>query len=92
MVVAVGLVIFWMVRHQATTWRENSQKSGAGNWMTILSRESFGFDWLNRQVAGRTVQFASVLQKTQTGILSWNVVGILSAFLAILLYLVWSVK
>lgn len=91
MVVAVGLVIFWMVRHQATTWRENSQKLGAGNWMTILSRESFGFDWLNRQVAGRTVQFASVLQKTQTGILSWNVVGILSAFLAILLYLVWSV-
>jgi len=59
-------------------------------WMDILSRESFGFDWLNRQVAAQTVQFASVLQKTQTGILSWNVVGILGALLAVLIFLVWS--
>jgi NADH-quinone oxidoreductase subunit L len=81
--VALGLAIFWLFRKQATAKSES--------WTDILSRESFGFDWLNRQVAERTVQFASVLQKTQTGILSWNVVGILGALLAVLIFLVWSV-
>jgi NADH-quinone oxidoreductase subunit L len=81
-VVALGLGIFWLVRKQATVWGES--------WTDTLSRESFGFDWLNRQVAAQTVRFASVLQKTQTGVLSWNVVGILGAFLAVLIFLVWS--
>jgi NADH-quinone oxidoreductase subunit L len=81
-VVTLGLAVFWMVRRQATGWPET--------WMDILSRESFGFDWLNRQVATRIVQLASVLQKTQTGILSWNVVGILGALLAVLIFLIWS--
>ncbi len=81
-VVALGLVIFWIVRKQATGRTEA--------WTDVLSRESFGFDWLNRQVAGGTVRFASVLQKTQTGVLSWNVVGILAALLAVLIFLVWS--
>ncbi|MBI2330767.1 MAG: hypothetical protein HYU84_01055, partial [Chloroflexi bacterium] len=84
LVVAFGLVIFWMVRNQPTVKNEA--------WMDFLSRESFGFDWLNRQVAARTVQFASVLQKTQTGVLSWNVAGILGALLAVLIFLVWSVR
>ena len=61
-------------------------------WVELLSRESFGFDWLNRQVAERTVGLGSVLQKTQTGILSWNVVGILGALLVVLIFLVWSVR
>ena len=81
-VVALGLVISWMVRKQAAVKRES--------WTNILSRESFGFDWVNRQVAVGTVRFGSVLQKTQTGVLSWNVVGILGAFLAVLIFLVWS--
>jgi len=81
-VVALGLAVFWMVRRQATGRREA--------WTDVLSRESFGFDWLNRQVVARTVQLASVLQKTQTGVLSWNVVGIIGALLAVLIYLVWS--
>jgi NADH:ubiquinone oxidoreductase subunit 5 (subunit L)/multisubunit Na+/H+ antiporter MnhA subunit len=81
-VVALGLAIFWMVRKQAL--------GSSVAWMDALSRESFGFDWLNQQVAARTVQLASVLQKTQTGILSWNVVGILGALLAVLIFLIWS--
>ena len=83
-VIALGLAIFWLLRKQAI--------SGAAAWVDALSRESFGFDWLNRQVAERTVQFGSVLQKTQTGILTWNVVGILGALLAVLIFLVWSVR
>jgi len=81
-VVALGLVIFWMVRKQATSQREA--------WTDVLSRESFGFDWLNRQIVAGTAQLASVLQKTQTGVLSWNVLAIIGALLAVLIYLVWS--
>jgi NADH-quinone oxidoreductase subunit L len=81
-VIALGLGIFCMVRKQAAIRK--------GSWTDILSRESFGFDWLNRQVAAGTVQFASVLQKIQTGVLSWNVVGILGTLLAVLIFLIWS--
>jgi NADH-quinone oxidoreductase subunit L len=81
-VVVFGLALFWMVRKQAAVRKES--------WTDVLSRESFGFDWLNYQLAAKTVQFASLLQKTQTGILSWNVVGILAAFLVVLIFLVWS--
>jgi NADH-quinone oxidoreductase subunit L len=81
-VIALGLAIFWVVRNQAVVRKES--------WTDALSRESFGFDWLNRQVSAGTVRFASVLQKTQTGVLSWNVLGILGAFLAVLIFLIWS--
>ena len=83
-VIALGLAIFWYVR----------QKSAGLSvaWLDVLSRESFGFDWLNRQVATGTLQLGTVLQKTQTGILNWNVVGILGALLAVLIFLVWSVR
>jgi NADH-quinone oxidoreductase subunit L len=80
-VIACGLGIFWLSRKQATGRKEAR--------IDILSHESFGFDWLNRQIAERTIQLGSVLQKTQTGVLSWNVVGILGALLAVLIFLVW---
>lgn len=81
-VVCLGLGIFWMVRKQATARKEAQ--------FDILSRESFGFDWLNRQVTSITFKFATALQKTQTGKLNWNVVGILGALLAVLGFLLWS--
>jgi NADH-quinone oxidoreductase subunit L len=80
-VIALGLGIFWGFRKQAAGQAEA--------WLDIVSRESFGFDWLNRQIAERTIQLGSVLQKTQTGVLSWNIVGILGALLAVLIFLVW---
>ncbi len=83
-VIVLGLGIFWMVRWQAPG------RSVA--WMNVLSRESFGFEWLNRRISSRTVELGSVLQKTQTGILSWNVLGILGALLIVLAFLVWSVR
>jgi NADH-quinone oxidoreductase subunit L len=83
-VITLGLGIFWIVRKQAEGQPEA--------WIDILNRESFGFDWLNHQVVIRTHQFASALQKTQTGVLSWNIVGILGALLVVLVFLVWSVR
>ncbi|MEP7133435.1 MAG: NADH-quinone oxidoreductase subunit L [Chloroflexota bacterium] len=82
MVVCLGLGVFWMVRKQATEEKETR--------FDILSRESFGFDWLNRQITSVIFRFASTLQKTQTGKLNWNVVGILSALLMVLIFLLWS--
>lgn len=83
-VIVLGLGIFWMVRWQAPGL--------SVAWMNVLSRESFGFEWLNRRISSRTVELGSVLQKTQTGILSWNVLGILGALLIVLAFLVWSVR
>ncbi len=83
-VIALGLGIFWMIRWQAAGRKES--------WMDVLSRESFGFEWLNRRVSSWTVELGSVLQRTQTGVLSWNAVGILGALLIVLIFLVWSVK
>jgi NADH-quinone oxidoreductase subunit L len=81
-VVALGLATFWMVRKQTL--------GQPAAWAIALSRESFGFDWLNRQVVLGTNRLASVLQKTQSGVLSWNVVAIIGALLAVLIFLVWS--
>lgn len=87
-VIALGLCVFWMVRKRVL-----SVVAGAESALLLaLSRESFGFDWFNRQVAAGTLQLGAVLQKTQTGVLSWNVVGILGALLAVLIFLVWSVR
>jgi NADH-quinone oxidoreductase subunit L len=80
-VVALGLASFWMARRRAA--------GQPAAWAVALSRESFGFDWLNRQVVTATDSLASTLQKTQTGILSWNVVAIIGVLLAVLIFLVW---
>ena len=82
MVVCLGLGIFWMIKKQAAAGKEAR--------FDILSRESFGFDWLNRQVTSIIFKFATALQETQTGKLNWNVFGILGALLAVLVFLLWS--
>ncbi len=81
-VVALGLGISWMVRKQAA--------GPVPPVLDALSRESFGLDWLNQQVARLTLQSASAVQKTQTGEMNWNVVGIIGALVVVLGILLWS--
>ncbi len=81
-VVMLGLAISWMVRKQAT--------GPVPEALEVLSRESFGLDWLNRQIAKVTLRSASILQKTQTGEMNWNVVGIIGALALVLGILLWS--
>ena len=81
-VVALGLAISWMVRKQAA--------SPAPEALEALSRESFGLDWLNRQISRVTLKSATALQKTQTGEMNWNVVGIIGALVVVLGILFWS--
>ncbi|MBI3176274.1 MAG: NADH-quinone oxidoreductase subunit L [Chloroflexi bacterium] len=81
-VVALGLAISWMVRKQAT--------GPVPAALEALSRESFGLDWLNQQVVKLVSQSAAVVQKTQTGEMNWNVVGIIGALVVVLGILLWS--
>jgi NADH-quinone oxidoreductase subunit L len=81
-VISLGLALGWRVRKQATV--------SPPALVETLSRESFGLDWLNKQIAAGTLRFAALLQKTQTGQLNWNVLGILGALVLVLGILLWS--
>ena len=82
LVVGLGFGISWM--------RMRGFQLFGGSWLNPLVETSFGFDSLNRIIARSVNRFAGQLSLTQTGVLSWNVVGILGAFLAVLIFLVWS--
>jgi hypothetical protein len=47
-----------------------------------------GFEWLNRQVISLTQASASILRKTQTGLLAWNVAGIAGGLILLLVLVV----
>jgi NADH-quinone oxidoreductase subunit L len=81
-VIAIGLVIGWLNKKQATV--------SPHPIVEAISRESFGFDWLNGQISSVTLRFASLLQKTQTGQMNWNLLGILVALALVLGILLWS--
>lgn len=82
LVVALGAGISWL--------RARGLQFFGGGWLDPLVDSSFGFDSLNRIIAAGVQKIADRLSLTQTGVLSWNVVGILGAFLAVLIFLVWS--
>jgi NADH-quinone oxidoreductase subunit L len=82
LVVALGFGISWL--------RMRGFQLFGGGWLNSLVETSFGFDSINRAIASGVNKLAGQLSLTQTGVLSWNVVGILGAFLAVLIFLVWS--
>jgi NADH-quinone oxidoreductase subunit L len=60
-------------------------------WLVALLRiparfavDSFGFEWINRQVINVTQGTANALRVTQTGQLNWNVVGIVGGLVIVL--------
>lgn len=63
----------------------------APGWFNLLVNSSFGFEWLNYQVAKVVRKTSSALQKTQTGQMNWNILGIIGALLAVLAILAWGV-
>ena len=60
-------------------------------WYDKLVNSSFGFEWINQQVLSLITKMSTTLQKTQTGQLNWNILGIIGALLAVLAILAWSV-
>lgn len=79
LIVAVGLGISWL--------RARGFKLFGGDWLNPFVDSSFGFEWINRLVVRGTYRSAEWLSTTQTGELNWNILGIVSALLVVLVVL-----
>jgi NADH-quinone oxidoreductase subunit L len=78
-IVGVGLGISWL--------RARGYRLFGGGWLNPFVEASFGFEFINRLIVRGTYKLAEQLSITQTGELNWNILGILSALLAVLLVL-----
>ncbi|HLO28314.1 MAG TPA: NADH-quinone oxidoreductase subunit L, partial [Anaerolineales bacterium] len=78
-IVALGFGVFWI--------RARGFALFGGAWLNPLVENSFGFESLNRFVVQGTYKIAEQLSLTQTGELNWNILGIISALLVVLLVL-----
>lgn len=71
----------------ASVWWQRARLSGLARrfaWLSHPSETQFGFEPLNRWIV-RTVQDgAEALRVTQTGLLNWNVAGILAGLVVVL--------
>jgi NADH-quinone oxidoreductase subunit L len=76
----------------AFLWRQRTSKleTSGGGWLESVAEASFGFEPLNRQIVAGVEKASTLLQKTQTGQLNWNIFGIIGALLLILALLKWG--
>jgi NADH-quinone oxidoreductase subunit L len=77
LVVALGLA----------AWQWRARLAGASNALQGVARiaeNGFGFESLNQSIVRLTQSTAGVLQRTQTGQLHWNVLGIVAALAVVL--------
>ncbi len=80
-VVALGLVAWW----------QRDKLSGLGkrlNWLATAAVNSFGFESVNRAVVKTTVDGAEALRVTQTGVLNWNLLGVIVGLIIVLVVLI----
>jgi len=61
--------------------------AGALKGLGWAAANSFGFEAINRGIIGATCESAESLRVTQTGLLGWNVLGIILALAAVLVVL-----
>ena len=80
-VVALGLIAWWQRQHLGGVAR-------AFRWLTSAAENSFGFEAVNSGIVRLTQGAAQKLRTTQTGLLNWNIAGLLIAFIAVILILV----
>jgi NADH-quinone oxidoreductase subunit L len=80
LVVGIGFGILWL--------RARGFKLFSSGWLQPFVDTSFGFDSLNHFVVESVSGFAERLRATQTGELNWNILGILSGLLVVLV-VVW---
>jgi NADH-quinone oxidoreductase subunit L len=78
-IVGLGLGIAWV--------RMRGFKYFGGGLLQPLVDTSFGFDSLNQVVVQGVSKFAEQLRATQTGELNWNILGIISGLLVVLVIL-----
>ena len=78
-IVAVGLGISWL--------RARGYRLFGGGWLNPFVETAFGFDSISHLIVRGTYKISEGLSLTQSGELNWNILGILSALLAVLLVL-----
>jgi NADH-quinone oxidoreductase subunit L len=74
-------------------WFRRTRLNGLTNAMKPLidfTQAGSGFEWINKQIVNITTGASSMLSLTQTGTLSWNVVGILGGLILLLALVVWG--
>jgi NADH-quinone oxidoreductase subunit L len=76
-VIAVGIVCWFWRRVLAGV-------AGALGPVGAAAGRSFGFEAINRGIVNATFESAESLRMTQTGVLGWNVLGIILALAAVL--------
>jgi NADH-quinone oxidoreductase subunit L len=86
-IIALGLLAWrWRTRNTAAAARWSSRLRG----LARIAVDSFGFEWINRQVVRVTQGTASALRRLHTGQLSWNVFGIVMGLVVVLAVLAWG--
>lgn len=83
-VIALGLAA-WQWRHLLTGLSRSL--SGLGQ----IAANGFGFEDLNRGIVKGTLKTADIIRPLQTGLLNWNVAGIIGGLLIVLIWLAWGV-
>jgi NADH-quinone oxidoreductase subunit L len=78
-VVAAGFGLSWV--------RARGYRLFGGGWLKPLVDASFGFELVNEYVVQGVSKSAERLRLTQTGELNWNILGILSGLLVVLVVL-----
>ncbi|NMB87875.1 MAG: NADH-quinone oxidoreductase subunit L, partial [Chloroflexi bacterium] len=76
-VIAVGLAAWW----QRAALSGLAKRLAGVAW---AAEHSFGFEAINRGVVSATQGSAEALRNTQTGMLNWNVLGILAGLIVVL--------
>jgi NADH-quinone oxidoreductase subunit L len=75
------------------TWRFHSALRGLLTGLRPISnftRDGLGFDWVNAQIVKGIQAVATVFRYTQTGVLSWNVAGIMAGLVILFIILAWG--
>jgi NADH-quinone oxidoreductase subunit L len=55
-----------------------------------FAKDGLGFDWVNAQIVKGFQSVATVIRYTQTGVLSWNVAGIVAGLVILFIILAWG--
>ncbi|MCJ7660649.1 MAG: NADH-quinone oxidoreductase subunit L [Anaerolineales bacterium] len=68
--------------------RSLSQLTSRLDPITRFAKQGMGFEWINQRVIAGVLNVASDLAITQTGLLNWNLVGIVGGLVALLILLI----
>jgi NADH-quinone oxidoreductase subunit L len=86
LVITTGMLTWWYRARLAGL----TQRLEWFAWLADAAASGFGFEHVNQWIVTGTQQAATQLQRAQTGQLNWNVVGLISALVMLLLILWWS--